>query len=621
MPTEGAMRSIRLSLIVYFLLLLTAALGAVCWLAYRTSAAALDERRQASHRLVETQYKTRCDDIRAGLDKRLWRQAQAVASLVRPPVHVEALYPLGLLGMPLTSAGHLHVGLWALEGFAPSRTPKARDKAPTLAEKLFWQRATEIDIEAAEALIPPGQAQEYFQVFLGDGHPSGRSHSLGQDNLHLDPKRIEGDFPQEPVMVQLRPGVAVRCVTLKTRMVVRPQKGDQQVHFPPWLWTWRPPAKAAAIVKSVGPPPMSNAPSPGPEFTQEILIQYAIDMAPTEARLQQSAEERDQQLAQIETETETQLFALRIRFLWIALLSFAGTLAGGYGLLRLGLAPMARLSEAVSEVTERDFRLKVDPARLPAELQPIAQRLSHTLEQLGKAFDREKQAAADISHDLRTPLAALMTTIEVALRKSRSVQEYREVLEECRCSGQQMSSLVERLLALARLDAGADRSRPRPVDAGELALQCADLIRPLASAQDVSLTVHVTPPLPVETDPDKLREVMTNLLHNAVEYNRPGGSIDLSMERTNGELHVEVRDTGIGISPEARQRIFERFYRADPSRHAETPHAGLGLAIVKGYVDLLGGTITVESIPEEGTTFRVRLPVPGPTVEQKLVMA
>src|SRR5439155_4004041 len=110
---------------------------------------------------------------------------------------------------------------------------------------------------------------------------------------------------------------------------------------------------------------------------------------------------------------------------------------------------------------------------------PIAQRLSKTLWQLGQAFDREKQAAADISHELRTPLAALLTTIEVALRKSRSLQEYREILEECLSSGQQMSHMVERLLALARLDAGAERSRARAFDAGELAVQCTELIRPL----------------------------------------------------------------------------------------------------------------------------------------------
>jgi signal transduction histidine kinase len=171
-----------------------------------------------------------------------------------------------------------------------------------------------------------------------------------------------------------------------------------------------------------------------------------------------------------------------------------------------------------------------------------------------------------------------------------------------------MSRLVERLLALARLDAGVDTLRPQPIDVASLAEQCAALVRPLAEARALSLTVRHDGPAPVVADPDKLREVLTNLLHNAIEYNRPAGSVDLTVARDNGTLRVEVRDTGVGIAPEARARIFERFYRADPSRHAEGLHAGLGLAIVKGYVDLMGGSIDVESAPGQGSTFRVELP-------------
>ena len=109
-------------------------------------------------------------------------------------------------------------------------------------------------------------------------------------------------------------------------------------------------------------------------------------------------------------------------------------------------------------------------------------------------------------------------------------------------------------------------------------------------------------------DPDKLREVLNNLLHNAIQYNRPEGRVELTVARDNGHLRMEVRDTGIGIAPEARAHIFERFYRVDPSRHADGLHAGLGLAIVKGYVDLMGGRIAVDSAEGEGSTFRVELP-------------
>src|SRR5262249_50615305 len=162
-----------------------------------------------------------------------------------------------------------------------------------------------------------------------------------------------------------------------------------------------------------------------------------------------------------------------------------------------------------------------------------------------RAFAREKQAAADISHELRTPLAALLTTIEVALRKPRSSEEYRDVLGDCHTTGKQISQLVERLLALARLDAGVDRLRPQQVDVPALPEQCPALVRPLAEARGLTLRVHCTGPAPLTADPDKLREVLTNLLHNAIEYNKPNGAVDLTVQRENGTLKVEVSDTGV----------------------------------------------------------------------------
>jgi heavy metal sensor kinase len=636
------MKSIRLSLVVYFLVLLTVALGAVYWLVDHLAADALDQRLQDSKQLVHTQYKTHCDEVLSGLDRRLLRQAHYVAAMARAPLHLEGLYPFGAPGVAFTAQPHLHVGLWLNSGIPPrSREPKE----PALSEQLFRLQSLLVDIEAAEALMPAGtkhedlgmdnaevpgpaaqsaeQAREFFQAFYGAHQPISRSQSLGSQSLPVDPRvlrELAGKQPHEGFYfetVERGPdGRAVRQVTLLA-FFKRGRPGGNNLAAP-WIW-WqtKAPGKGPVFTKMDGPQSFPGT----PVFGTSIFVQYAIDLAPTEARLKQYAVERDQQLAQLASDTESQLDALRRQLLWIAIATFAATLAGGYLLLRLGLAPIGRLSDAVSEVSERDFRLKIEPARLPSELQPIAERLSRTLVQLGQAFDREKQAAADISHELRTPLAALMTTLEVALRKSRTAQEYREILEECRGSGAQMSQMVERLLALARLDAGADRVRPRQFDAAEVALKCADLVRPLALARGLTFTTHVEPPLPVQADPDKLREVVTNLLHNAVEYNRPGGAIDLTVSRQADALCVEVRDTGIGISLEAQAHIFERFFRADPSRHADTPHAGLGLAIVKSYVDLLKGTITVESVPQVGTTFHVRLPVPEVVMEPTLEVA
>jgi heavy metal sensor kinase len=319
----------------------------------------------------------------------------------------------------------------------------------------------------------------------------------------------------------------------------------------------------------------------------------------------------DEKLTALKAESDVVLADLRRRLWWVSLATFTATLLGGFALVHIGLAPLRRLSDAVSRVSERNFRLPLGRPELPRELRPIAARLEQTLDLLRRAFGRERQAAADISHELRTPLAALLTTTDVTLRKPRSAEEYRQALEDCRTSGRQISQLVERMLALARLDAGADTLRARDLDAAELAEQCAALIRPLADAQGLTLNVHATRPVHAQADPDKLREVIMSLLHNAIQYNRPQGSVDLRVGRQNGLLCVEVHDTGIGISAEARQHIFERFYRADPSRQSDGLHAGLGLAIVKGYVDLMGGAVEVESAEGKGSTFRVQLPVTG----------
>jgi heavy metal sensor kinase len=339
-----------------------------------------------------------------------------------------------------------------------------------------------------------------------------------------------------------------------------------------------------------------------------LIVQCAIDTAQRDAAVAGFSIQRDEELDDLARRTEGSMRDLRTHLLTISLITFAATVFGGIWLVRLGLSPLRKLSVAVSRVSEKDFRLKFEERRLPGELKPIAERLTETLDQLKRAFHREKQAAADISHELRTPLAALLTTIDVTLRKPRNSDDYREALEECRASGQQMNQLVERLLALARLDAGVDMLRPQSVDAAEIAEQCASMVRPLAEARGLALRVHREGKALLHADPAKLREVVTNLLHNAIQYNKPHGSVDLSVARRNGNLEVEVKDTGIGMSTDERKHIFERFFRADPARSADGLHAGLGLAIVKGYVDLMGGSIAVESAEGQGSTFRVRLP-------------
>jgi heavy metal sensor kinase len=609
------MKSIRLSLLVYFLGLLAVALFAASLLVYNIAERTLEAKREAMAQLIQTQYNERCRDGREKLDDGLREQAQSLARLVqvqydRPRPDIQPFFVLGLLSSSLNPNGYALAPTWVaeaargprLEPLAPPEPPGPvylafRSKLPPHLVPGFRQQIK------FDALLLPSDAQvaDYFQI---DSPPSTSYHSpsMGDRSFPLDVSAMD---PDEVIHWQfdntvLEPNTPVRRVVLQASGVGT-------------LW---PPRRGRL------PPPQTrtqSAPSqPKPNRGPTIYVHCAADMSKLDATLAVFAERRDDELAHVASKTNESLRDLGRDLLGISLAVFAATGIGSFWLVRLGLSPLRRLSDAVSRVSPKDFRLPLDERPLPRELQPIAGRLSNTFDLLKRAFAREKQAAADISHELRTPLAALMTTTELALRKPRSPEQYREFMQDCHASAQQMNQIVERLLTLARLDAGVDRLRPQTVDAAALAQQCATVIRPLAEARGLRLNFK-DPHLPaqpngdgdcvVRIDPDKLREVLTNLLHNAIQYNRAGGSVDLRVARHNGSLAVEVSDTGIGIAPEARERIFERFYRVDPSRGSDDLHAGLGLAIVKEYIDLMGGSIGVESTEGQGSTFRVLLPV------------
>jgi signal transduction histidine kinase len=350
-----------------------------------------------------------------------------------------------------------------------------------------------------------------------------------------------------------------------------------------------------------GPPP--------PSLDSHLYIQCAIPKAEIEAKFVAFANERDEAREKLADDIKAARKNVLLQTVVVGLIAILAIAIGGPVIVGVGLRPVGKLSDAVSRVSERDFKLPHDGHNLVQELIPIHSRLTQTLDLLQRAFSREKQAVADISHELRTPIAALMATIDVALRKPRTPEHYRTTLEECRLISKQLGQLVERIMTLACLDAGNDRTVFSRTDAFEIASGCVAVIRGLAAQNGI--TVHLRQPeemVELDTDSAKLREVLMNLLHNAVEYNRPEGTIELIFGLEKGNVFFEVRDTGIGMSPEVKDKIFERFFRADPSRHATGIHAGLGLAIVKEYVTRLNGTIHVESEPGVGTTFRIVLP-------------
>ncbi len=588
------MRSIRLSLLVCFLGLLTLALTAAAVLAYRTSHQTLEAKKKATADLLEAQYKERCREEEKRLEKSLLDQAQTLASLSvfsrDDRLHGYGQFHwLGILSAGMSPSGYALVPVWLAEG---EETPIAAEmrRRQRINWRFFFNPLRFTNRESLDHL--EGPVGEFFQIDVDRG-PRYRSKSLEDRTLPLDPAgfAVEQDYYYQYSDIDLEPGLTVHRIIFKTVLSHFAGRSGPRPR-PPFITDPRPPS--GDLTRS-----------------QAVYIQCAFDVTDLRATMAGFVERRDQELKELATESDAALTALRNRLLLIATATLFAAAVISFWIVHLGLAPLRKLSDAVSRVSPKHLQLPFAERNLPAELQPIVGRLTETLDQLRRAFEREKQATADISHELRTPLAALLTTTELALRKPRSADDYRELLEDCRLSAQQMNHMVDRLLTLARLDAGVDHLRPQTVDAAALAEQCAAVVRPLAEARNLTLHVHRNGVTPLTTDPDKLREVMSNLLHNAIQYNRPDGSVDLSVVLSEGRLQVEVADTGVGIAPEACAHIFERFYRADPSRGGDGLHSGLGLAIVKEYVDLMGGSIAVESTVGLGSTFRISLPATG----------
>ena len=285
----------------------------------------------------------------------------------------------------------------------------------------------------------------------------------------------------------------------------------------------------------------------------------------------------------------------------------AAATAAGWLLAGRLLQPLSNISAEARRITAARLHERLPVANPHDEIGALASTLNEMIERLELSFERTRRFTADAAHELRTPLSCIRSEVEVALRQPREPGEYRRVLQSALEEVERLSRLSDSLLELARLDRGELTLASEPVDLSSLAAEALESLRPGAEKLGKTLTrTRDAGPHRVEGDPRLLRQVAVNLIDNAIEHG--GDRVSVDVNRTGDSVVLSVWDSGPPIDAEHLARVFDRFYRSDPSRSRRSGGAGLGLSLAKEFVELHGGDISASSAAEHGTTFQVRLP-------------
>jgi two-component system OmpR family sensor kinase len=291
--------------------------------------------------------------------------------------------------------------------------------------------------------------------------------------------------------------------------------------------------------------------------------------------------------------------------IWVVGL-FAGRFVCGRALL-----PVSRMARAVRDIDADDLTL-----RLPAvptkndELEELNRAFNSLLDRLQVAFERQRSFTGDASHQLRTPLTALLGQVEVALRRERTPEEYRQVLSTVQQRSLHLSRMVESLLFLARADAEARRPLLERLNLTEWLPQHVQTWREYPRAGDISLDCPATVPCDISAQPALLAEMLDILLDNSCKYSEPGTAIKIGLKRTSNAIIVTIEDHGHGMDEKHLANLFIPFRRSEDARRRGIPGVGLGLSIAKRLAEVFGGDLSATSRVGAGSCFTVRFPEP-----------
>lgn len=307
-------------------------------------------------------------------------------------------------------------------------------------------------------------------------------------------------------------------------------------------------------------------------------------------------------------QTETTVRRLAPVLALCALLACCGTTAAGWLVAAWVVAPVRQVARTARRVSGEELGARVALDRSEEEIRELIETFNGMLDRLQAAFEQVRRFTADASHELRTPLAAIRGEVEVALERDRTEVEYRALLRSVLEEVEALSRLVSDLLDLSRADAGANQLSCELVDLAEVAASVCDRLESRFVEAGGSLVRQWTGPLPVVADPVRVRQLLANLLDNAVKYAAHAGPVTVEMDKAGHGVECRVTDCGPGITPAHLSRVFDRFYRVDKARSRDLGGAGLGLSICQWIAQAHGGRIHAESEPGVRTCFAVWLP-------------
>ncbi|WP_277185726.1 heavy metal sensor histidine kinase [Caballeronia sp. BR00000012568055] len=355
----------------------------------------------------------------------------------------------------------------------------------------------------------------------------------------------------------------------------------------------------AALAQVALPSPDAHAVPAGAQITDQAIVDmHEADGDPLRV-LAADTRLRDGSVATIVVVRDMRdrwllLDRYRDRLHWAGAIGVLLTFAIGFFLVRRALKPLRNMANSAATVTSDKLHTRIAMDNVPTELEPLIASLNGMLAGLERSFQRLSQFTADLAHDMRTPLANMRGATEVALARPRSTDEYQTLLasnlEEC----DRLSRMIENVLFLARAEHPQFARHLREFDAGEELHRIAEYFEGLAEDAGVRIAVEGSEPL--SADVELFRRAVSNLLANAVRYTPRDGTITLSVDADATSIRVCVANEGVPIEPSMLERVFDRFYRGDPSRGgAASGSAGLGLAIVRTIMELHGGRAHAES--------------------------